>query len=160
MQLQFSYDKKKVLQGLRYHFIWQPELRVLLVVILAFDAATAILYFWGKIRPQPFLLGSCIWLLFLVSFWYLMPNTLYKRNQKTFGDTFLITFKSDYVFLENENGEVQWGWGQFTKFAESPNFFHLYFSPKSFFLVPKDNMVDEFKFDLRLLLSDKIKATV
>jgi hypothetical protein len=159
MQLQFSYDKEKVLQGLRYHFIWQPELRVLLVVILAFDAATAILYFIGKIRPQPFLLGSCIWLLFLVSFWYIMPNSVYKREEQTFKDNFLIKFRSEGVFLENERGYIKWGWGEFTKFAESPNFFHLYFSPKSFFLIPKDNMVDEFKFDLRLLLSDKIKGT-
>lgn len=158
MQLQFTYDKKKVLQGLRYHFIWQPELRVLFVVILAFDLATAILYFIGKIRPQPFLLGSCIWLLFLVSFWYVMPNSVYKREEKTFKDTFLIIFRSDFIILENEKGYVKWAWGDFSKFTESPNFFHLYFTPKSFFLIPKDDMVDEIKFDLRLLLSDKIKS--
>jgi hypothetical protein len=135
-------------------------MRMLLVVILAFDAATAILYFIGKIRPQPFLLGSCIWLLFLVSFWYIMPNTAYKRGESTFKDSFLIIFKPDFIFLENRRGgSVEWNWGDFIKFAESPNFFHLYFSQKSFFLVPKDNMNDAFKFELRVLLSDKIKST-
>ena len=29
MRISFSYDKKKVLQALRYHFIWQPEIRVI-----------------------------------------------------------------------------------------------------------------------------------
>ena len=87
-----------------------------------------------------------------------MPNSVYKREERTFNDTFLITFKSDGVLLENARGQVKWGWADFAKFSESPNFFHLYLSSKSFFLVPKDNMVDEFKFDLRLLLSDKIKG--
>jgi len=132
MQLRFSYDKKKVLQALRYHFIWQPEMRVLLVVILVFDAATAVLYFIGKIRPEPFLLGSCIWLLFIVSFWYILPNSIYKRAL-TFQDNFVMTFKDEYIILENVRGAVNWGWQQFTKFTESPNFFHLYFSPQIIF---------------------------
>ncbi len=155
MQLRFSYDKKKVLQALRYHFVWQPEMRILLVVILCFDAATAVLYFIGKIRPEPFLLGSCIWLLFIVSVWYILPNSIYKRAL-TFQDTFHMIFKDEYIILENARGAVNWNWQQFTKFTESPNFFHLYFSPKSFFLVPKDNMSDEFKYELRILLNNKI----
>jgi hypothetical protein len=158
MQLKFDYDKKKVLQALRYHFIWQPEMRILLVVILAFDAATAILYFTGKIRPEPFLLGSCIWLLFIISFWYIMPGSIYKKNA-TFQDVFTIIFKGDGVVLRGTNAYAEWDWDGFSKFTESPNFLHLYFSSKSFFLVPKDNMTDEFKFDLRLLLSEKIKST-
>jgi hypothetical protein len=85
-----------------------------------------------------------------------MPNSIYKRNA-TFKDVFTIIFNPDYITLENSKGYVEWHWKEFTKFAESPNFFHLYFSPKSFFLIPKDNMKDEFKFELRLMLSDKIK---
>jgi hypothetical protein len=158
MQLQFSYDKKKVLQALRYHFIWQPEMRILLVVILAFDAATAILYFIGKIRPEPFLLGSCIWLLFIISFWYIMPASIYRKNT-TFKDTFTIIFRGDKVLLESTKGFAEWGWDEFVKYSESPNFYHLYFSSKSFFLIPKDNMKDEFKFELRLLLGEKIPNT-
>jgi hypothetical protein len=156
MQVNFVYDKKKVMQALRYHFIWQPEMRILLSLILVFDVVTAVLYFIGKIRPEPFLLGSCIWLLFIISFWYIMPGTIYRKND-TFKDKFSMDFNDGFVYLENSKGYVKWNWHQFTKFAESPNFFHLYFSAKSFFIVPKDNMSDEFKFDLRLLLNDKIK---
>ena len=44
MRLSFSYDKKKVLQALRYHFLWQPEIRVLLILIILFDIITAVLF--------------------------------------------------------------------------------------------------------------------
>jgi hypothetical protein len=155
MRLEFSYNKKKVLQALRYHFIWQPEIRILLVLIIVFDVVSAVLFYAGKIRPEPFLLGSCIWLFFIISFWFILPGNIYRRAA-TFKDSFTIFFEDRFVRLSNERGYIEWEWRQFTKFAESPYFFHLYFSAKSFFLVPKDDMSDEFKYDLRLLLNDKI----
>ncbi|HWB28505.1 MAG TPA: YcxB family protein [Chitinophagaceae bacterium] len=156
MQVHFTYDKKKVYQALRYHFLWQPEMRILLSLIIVFDVVTAILYFIGKIRPEPFLLGSCIWLVTIILFWYVMPGIIYRKND-TFRDKFVMDFNDTRVFLENSRGYAEWPWDKFTKFAESPHFFHLYFSPKSFFIIPKDNMSDEFKFDLRILMNDKIK---
>jgi len=157
MQVSFTYNKKKVFQALRYHFLWQPEMRILLSLIIVFDIVTAVLFFMGKIRPEPFLLGSFIWILSLVLFWYVMPATIYRKND-TFRDSFNIDFTSAGVHLENSRGQAQWQWNRFVKFAESPHFFHLYFSPKSFFIVPKDNMSDEFRFDLRVMLNDYIKS--
>ncbi len=78
MRFKFTYNKKKVLQALRYHFIWQPEIRILLILIIVFDITSAILYIIGKIHPEPFLLGSFIWLISIVSFWFILPNTIYK----------------------------------------------------------------------------------
>ncbi|QEC68087.1 YcxB family protein [Panacibacter ginsenosidivorans] len=156
MQLRFTYNKKKVLQALRYHFIWQPEIRILLIVVIIFDIISAVLYMIGKVRPEPFLLGSFIWLVFIISFWFMLPNNIYKKSA-TFQDNFLIDFGNSAVTLQNERGHMQWQWGQFTKFIESPHFFHLYFSAKSFFLVPKDNMDDDFRHNLRGLLNEKIQ---
>ncbi len=146
------------MQALRYHFISQPEIRILLIMIIVFDIIAAILYYLDKIRPEPFLLGSAIWFFFIISFWYLLPYNIYKRSA-TFKESFIITFQDKYVMLQNPNGFVEWNWNQFTKFIESPNFFHLYFSSKSFFLVPKDNMNDDFKYELRVLLNNKIKKS-
>lgn len=157
MRTTFSYDKGKVLQALRYHFIWQPEIRVLLIVVIVFDIISAILYMIGKIRPEPFLLGSLIWLIFLVSFWFILPNSIYKRTS-AFRENFNIDFENSGVLLQNDRGYVEWDWARFSKFIESPNFFHLYFSAKSFFLVPKDNMNADFRHDLRQVLNEKIKS--
>jgi hypothetical protein len=157
MQLSFTYDKRKVLQALRYHFIWQPEIRILFIIVIVFDITSAVLYIIGKIHPEPFLLGSFIWLLFILSFWFILPNSIYRKSA-TFKDSFLVDFGNNTVTLQNQRGHVQWEWNQFVKFFESPNFFHFYFSAKAFFLLPKDNMNDEFRHHLRVLLKEKIRT--
>ncbi|MEP6597593.1 MAG: YcxB family protein [Ginsengibacter sp.] len=157
MRFSFSYTKKKVLQALRYHFIAQPEIRVLFIIIIIFDLISAILYYIDKIRPEPFLLGAVIWFFFILSFWYFMPYAVYKRSA-TFKDSFTISFQPIYVSLENKNGRVEWEWSRFIRYFESPNFFHLYFSPKSFFLVPKDNLSKDMQHELRTLLSNYIQT--
>ncbi|NCI47353.1 YcxB family protein [Sediminibacterium soli] len=156
MQHSFTYDKKKVIQGLRYHFIHRPEVRILIVLVNVFAIVSAILFYTGKIRPEPFLLGSVIWLLLVVSFWYLLPNSIYRRAH-TFRDSFTMYFRETEVRLENPRGYVEWPWTRFSKFFESPHFFHLYFDAKSFFIVPKDGMTEDFKHELRGVLNGKIK---
>jgi hypothetical protein len=157
MQFKISYNKKKVMQALRFHFIAQKEIRILFIVIILFDLISGILYFTGKIHPAPFLLGAVIWFFFLISFWYLMPGIVYKRSE-TFRDTFTIYFQPAYIALENNKGRVEWDWKRFLYFFESPHFFHLYFSEKSFFLVPKDNVSSDDLPAVRSLVSSRIKS--
>ncbi len=157
MHFRFSYNKKKVLQALRYHFIAQREIRILFIVILLFDLVSAIFYFTHRIRPEPFVLGAFIWFFFLIAFWFLMPGIVYKRSV-TFKQTFTIYFQPLYIALENSKGRVEWEWKRFTNYFETPNFFHLYFSAKSFFLLPKDNISKDEQHEIRKLLSNYIHA--
>lgn len=156
MHFSFSYNKKKVLQALRYHFIAQREIKLLFVIIILFDIISGILYFSGKIHPQPFLLGAFIWFFFLISFWFIMPAIVYKRSP-TFKENFTIYFQPAYIALENDKGRVEWEWNRFSNYFETPFFFHLYFSPKSFFLVPKNNLGIEETSGVRTLLQDNIR---
>lgn len=155
MQYSFTYNKQKVIQGLRYHFIHRPEVRVMIILVNVFAIGSAVLFYMQKIRPEPFLLGSAIWLLLVVSFWFILPASIYKRAA-TFKDSFTIYFREDEVRLENPRGYVEWPWKRFSKFFESPNFFHLYFDAKSFFIVPKDDMTEDFRHELRGVLNRKI----
>src|SRR5579864_3939440 len=100
MYFTFSYNKKKVMQALRYHFIAQREIRILFIVIIIFDLVSGWFYFAGKIQPAPFLLGAFIWFFFLISFWFLMPGIVYRRSI-TFKQQFVIYFQPAYVALEN-----------------------------------------------------------
>ena len=127
MHFSFSYNKKNVLPALRCHFISQKEIQILFIVIILFDIISGILYFSGKIRPEPFLLGALIWFFFLISFWYLMPGLVYKRSA-TFRESFTIHFQPSYIALENNKGRVEWEWYRFSNYFETPYFFHLYFS--------------------------------
>jgi hypothetical protein len=156
MQLSFSYNKHKVIQALRYHFVQSPEIRVMLILVNVFAIVSAILFYTKKIRPEPFFLGSLIWMGLMTSFWYFLPNNIYNRSD-TFKDKFIIHFNEGAVVLENERGEMIWPWNRFSKYFESPHFFHLYFDAKSFFIVPKDNMSEEFTHELRGLFKLKIK---
>lgn len=155
MQHSFSYDKKKVIQALRYHFVQKREIRFLMILVNVFAIVSAILFYAKKIRPEPFLLGSFIWIMLMASFWYFLPNSIYKRSN-TFRESFIIYFTESQVKLESERGYVEWQWNQFSRFFESPHFFHLYFDAKSFFLVPKDNMSEDTRHELRGLLKKKI----
>ena len=156
MQLSFSYQKPKVIQALRYHFVQSPEIRIMLVLVNVFAIVAAILFYTKKIRPEPFFLGSVIWMGLMASFWYFLPNNIYHKAD-TFKDKFIINFHDVAVVLENERGEMIWHWNKFSKYFESPHFFHLYFDAKSFFIIPKDNMGEEFTHELRGLLKAKIK---
>jgi len=156
MQLSFSYQKKKVIQALRYHFLSRPEVRIMLVLVNVFAVIAAILSYTKSISPQSFLLGSFTWLLMMLGVWYIMPNTVYKKTS-VFKEKFIIVFHEDFIHLENEKAYVDWDWKSLIKYFESPHFFHIYFNQKTFFLIPKDDMSEEFKHELRGLLRKKIK---
>ncbi len=155
MQFSFSYDKKKVIQALRYHFISRSEIKWLIILVNVFAIVAAGLYYFKKISPQPFLLSSFLWLMLMVSFWFILPGTIYRKAQ-TFKESFTIFFYEKHVRLQNERGFVDWDWSSFSNYFESPNFFHLYFTSKSFFLIPKDNLDDNTLFAVRDLLKNKI----
>jgi len=137
MTVSFTYDKKQVIQALRYHFLTRPEIRILLILVNVFAIASAILFAFKKIQALSFLIFSGMWLLLMLVIWRLLPSGIYKRSH-TFLDEFSMHFDDDAVTLSNERGSKSWKWQTFSTFLESPYFFHLYFDSRSFFLVPKD----------------------
>jgi YcxB-like protein len=158
MTLYFSYDKKQVLQALRYHFITRREIKILLIAVNVFAIVSAALFFFHKISGLAFFIGSFLWMSLMVVFWHLLPGAIYKRAA-TFRDAFTIIFNDTDMRIVNEQGGYkEWDWKQFSSFMESPNFFHLYLNSRSFFLVPKEackgrDGVQE----LRQILKEKIK---
>lgn len=157
MQILFSYDKKLVIQALRYHFISRFEVRILMILVNVFAIFAAALFYFHKVSPIAFLLSSVLWIAIIVAFWFLLPNTVYKKAS-TFKDTFKITFGEYRVRVENERGMTEWNWEKFSSYIESPHFIHLYFDTKSFFLVPKAAIEKEGLLDdVRRLLREKIQ---
>jgi hypothetical protein len=154
MSYSISYKKDAVLQALRYHFIKQSEIKSLMIIVNLYAIVTAILLFMKKIRPEPFLLGSLLWIVLMVFFWYVLPNMFYKKTE---------LFKQDWDFDFNETeaklrgamGEASWEWNTVTHYFESPEFFHFYFGPKSFFLIAKTNLPQEDQHVIRGILKDK-----
>lgn len=158
MQFSFNYNKRKVIQGLRLHFVSVKEVKWLMIVVNVFVILSAILLYTKKIRPEPFLLGTFIWLIILIAVWFIMPNMVYKKSE-TFQNRFTAFVSESAIRIESEEGFVSWQWNQFTNYFESPHFFHLYFNKKSFFLIPKDDITDDIRHELRALLKDKIQTS-
>jgi len=156
MTIQFSYNKAQVLQALRYHFLSKREIRLMIVLVNVFALLSAALFYFKKILPLAFLMGSFLWFILMITFWFVLPGLVYRRAA-TFKDHFTMSFESDHFSLGNERGSRSWAWKELRNFIETPNFFHLYFDSRSFFLVPKNSLVssDEVQ-QLRHLLQEKI----
>ena len=149
-----NYQKAQVLQALRYHFIKQSEIKTLMIVVNVYAIATGVLLFLKKIRPELFLLGSILWIVLLLLFWYVMPAVFYRKTE-LFKQTWQFSFDSNEANLYATIGSVNWNWNELTHYFESPYFFHFYFGPKTFFLIPKDHISFEAQQEIRELLKGK-----
>jgi hypothetical protein len=155
--INFSYDKKQVLQALRYHFLTRPEIRIMIIVVNVFALFTAVLFYFKKILPLAFLTGSFLWFSLMIVFWFILPGSVYRRAA-TFKDHFTMEFEEDRFSVGNERGSRSWPWNKLSKFIETPKFFHLYFDARSFFLVPKDGFASTNDvYELRQLLKQKVR---
>jgi hypothetical protein len=53
MTIHVTYNKPKVIQALRYHFISRPEVRILLILVNVFGVGSAALFTFAKYRRWP-----------------------------------------------------------------------------------------------------------
>jgi hypothetical protein len=157
MKIYFGYEKGQVLQALRYHFISRPEIRIMLILVNVFALASITLYALKKITPMAFLSGSFLWIILMISFWFILPGLVYRRAE-TFKHSFRMDFASHGFTLSHERGQRSWAWDALSSFIESPHFFHLYFDSRSFLLIPKSGCRDRDEvYELRQLLKEKVK---
>jgi len=157
MKIYFGYEKGQVIQALRYHFISRPEIRIMLILVNVFALGSMALYLFHKITPMAFFVGSFLWIVLMISFWFILPGLVYRRAI-TFKHHFSMSFEDDGFSLIHEKGSKSWPWGALKKFIESPHFFHLYFDSRSFLLVPKNGCKDSDEvYELRQILKAKVK---
>lgn len=156
MTIHFGYDKKQVIQALRYHFLNRPEIKILLIFVNVFAILSAVLFYFNIIQALSFLVFSMLWFTLMLVIWRILPNSIYRRSA-TFRDHFSMSFEENQVILQTERGIKGWPWNSFSHFVETPYFFHLYFDPRSFFLIPKDSFQDITEIQLaRQLFRSKI----
>jgi hypothetical protein len=155
MQFGFSYDKKKVIQALRYHFISRKEIKILIILVNVFAVLSAVLFYFKKVSPIAFLVSSFLWVALMVAFWFMLPFLIYRQTE-AFRDSFILSIHEPVLRLENERGYTEWEWSRFESYFETPGFIHLYFNTKTFFLIPKEGMSEDFLQDLRNNLRTKV----
>ncbi len=157
MIIYFDYDKKQVIQALRYHFISRPEIKIMIILVNVFAMVSAALFYFQKVTPLAFLFGSTLWFILMITFWFILPWMVY-RQSSTFKDHFQMEFTDIEFTLGNERGSRTWSWSAVSKFVESPLFFYLYFDSRSFFLIPKSGCKDSDEIvALRHLIKSKVR---
>lgn len=159
MVLNIKYEKKNVLQALRYHFISRREIKIMMILVNVFALFAAVLYGYRLISPLPFLMSSVLWISMMFAFWIWLPSVVYKKS-KTFQDQFEVSIEANHFFINTESGRKGWAWREFSAYYETPGFFHLYFDRKTFFLVPKnvfenDESIDEARKILKDAFADR-----
>ena len=128
----------------------------MMILVNVFAVSSAALFFFKKISPFAFLISSALWFIMMILFWFLLPTIIYK-NAKTFKDRLRVILGDTNLTLENEKGSRNWNWSDFSIWMESPHFFHLYFSNRSFFIIPKEAFEGDSEHDARKILAEKIK---
>lgn len=109
----------------------------MMILVNVFAIGSAALFFFHKINPFAFLVSSMLWFSLMLIFWVMLPGLIYRRSV-TFRDRLKVSLTDAEFGIENERGGRRWGWNEFSTWMESPYFFHLYFNPRSFFIIPKD----------------------
>ena len=103
MTIYFGYEKPKVMQALRYHFISRPEIRIMLILVNVFAIASITLYAFKKVTALAFLVGSLLWIVLMISFWFILPGMVYRRAA-TFKHEFSMDFQEAGFTLRHEKG--------------------------------------------------------
>ena len=152
----FIYEKGKVLQALRFHFISRKETKVMIILVNIFAIISAVFFYKKMISPIAFLVSSFLWITLMIVFWYLLPRMIYKKND-TFRDHFKASFDENDFTIENERGHRTWPWKELSTWMETPHFFHLYFNSRSFFIIPKEAFAGDTVHDARRILAEKVK---
>ena len=129
----------------------------MIILVNVFTLAAILLYAFHKITPLAFLVGTLLWIVLMISFWFVLPMMVYRRAV-TFKHEFSMDFEEESFTLRHEKGAKEWSWSALKNYLESPHFFHLYFDTRSFFLVPKSGCKDiEEVQELRALIKRKVK---
>jgi hypothetical protein len=129
----------------------------MIILVNVFALVSATLFYFKKILPFAFLVGSFLWFFLMISFWFILPGLVYRRNA-TFQDHFTMSFEEDTFSLGNERGSRSFPWKALSSFLETPYFFYLYFDNRSFFLIPKNGFpTTEEVYEARQLFKEKIK---
>jgi hypothetical protein len=153
----FIYDKKRVIQALRYHFISRREIRVLIIVVNVFAVLSAALFYFKQVSPLAFLVSSFLWLFLMIMFWFILPRMIYGKTS-LFRDSFRVTLNEEGLGIKNDAVANSWPWTSFSSYMESPHFFHFYLSERSFFIIPKEAFPGDMVHEARKICGSRIKS--
>lgn len=136
MTLHFQYNKQKVIEALRFHFMQRPEIKLFRSLLILLVIAAFVGFFTHYINMQAliWIFLACIILMFFIH--YLLPFSVYRRAHTFREPELTLDFTEESLTIGTNRGKSRIPWQQFSHVVETKEFFYIYRSNKSFFLIP------------------------
>lgn len=154
MTLHFQYNRQEVINALRLHFMNRPEMKFFKIILICLLIFSFFGYFADFLTLQMLIWIFLFFVVMVLFFWYILPYSVYKKS-KTFQETDIrLHWNADYLIIGTARGESALPWKRLSNITETRQFFYLYNSTKSFFLIPTNAFADR---DDRVAFSEMLQ---
>ena len=143
MDVHFHYNKQQVIGALRFHFMRRPEIKLFRGFLMGIVALAFVGYFTDFIRLKMLVWIFLLFIALMLFFWYILPFSVYQRAQTFKEPEITLRWTDEMLFIITGKGESMMRWSQFDNVMETGDFFYLYRSNKSFFLVPTNAFLNK-----------------
>ncbi|HLR37903.1 MAG TPA: YcxB family protein [Chitinophagaceae bacterium] len=153
MSIQFQYNKQAVIKALRFHFKQRPEIKIFRTLIILVVIAAFVGYFTHFLSFNALIWIFIAFVALIFFLQYMLPLSVYRRAHTFREPQLSLDFTEDYIVIGTDRGKSRIPWQQFNNVIETRDFFYLYRSNRSFFLIPAnafDAREDRIKFSEKL----------
>lgn len=156
MQVKFHYDKKAVINALRFHFLNRVETKAIRILFVIFFLLAIFGYLKGMVPYAVVVLVFLVIVLLTIVLWFILPNTIYKKARTFHEPSLELDFSEEGMSIRTQMGGRQLPWQSFSRVLETGYFFYLYQNKNAFFLIPADAFSNAERTEFRELLQRHI----
>ncbi len=136
MTLHFKYRRREVIEALRFHFMNKPEIKLFRTFLILLVIAAFIGYFTDYISLNALTWIFIIFIALVFLLWFILPFSVYRRAHTFREPELTLSVSEETLTIGTNKGKSRIAWQRFSNVMETKDFFYLYRSNKSFFLIP------------------------
>jgi hypothetical protein len=142
MQITFHYEKTAVINALRTHFLSRRETKILRILVVVFFLAALWAYTKGVVPYSLVVVIFAVIVLLTLVFWFVLPRSIYRKTRTFAEPSITLGFDDEGISIGTHAGAHRLPWNSFNRVLESQDFYYLYRSNNSFFLIPANAFRD------------------
>lgn len=138
ISIRFRYTLDEYLKAYRLHYMELKRVKraiMLAVTLLFLGIGLCLLFGYSFLRSLP-IYASIILSGILLSEYFSAPNKSFHRDPRL-KEEHTMTFSDEKIVFEVRNMTASLKWKQYFRYAESPDFYLLYYGQEAFLILPK-----------------------
>lgn len=156
MQVKFHYDKKAVINALRFHFLNRTETKVIRILFIIIFLLAIFGYLKDVVPYAVVVIVFLVIVMLTIVLWFILPNTIYKKARTFHEPSLELDFSEEGMSITTQMGGRRLPWQSFSRVLETAYFFYLYQNKNAFFLIPADAFTTPQNAEFRQLLQRHI----